>query len=303
MKNILPIILLFISGLLFSQQLELPEITSPNSIVIRENYILQYNEKFEQADWVAYNLTRDEVMGSTTRNDSFKIDKDVITGSATLEDYKGSGYDRGHLSPSADNKMSKESMSDSFYMSNMSPQNPSFNRGIWAKLESYVRTWAYENDSIYVVTGPVLTKDSYTTIGFNAVAIPEYYYKVILDYSGPEIKAIGFILPNKKGDSPLESYAVTVDRVEEFTGINFYPELPDIDETSLESTLDIGKWTFKNFTAPKVVKKAEMTSDIFWINSSSMTRHNSTCKYYDNTKNGYFTSDSNEGAPCSICGG
>lgn len=146
-------------------------------------------------------------------------------------------------------KMSSGSMSESFYMSNMSPQVPGFNRGIWAKLESYVRTWAFDNESIYVVTGPVLTKDTYPTIGDNEVAVPEFYFKVILDYTGDEIKAIGFILPNSKSSTPLQEYAVTVDDVEVFTGIDFYPTLPDTIEESLESAVDTSLWPFKQFTA------------------------------------------------------
>jgi len=126
-------------------------------------------------------------------------------------------------------------------MSNMSPQLPGFNRGIWAN----------EKESIYVVTGPVLTKDVYPTIGINEVAVPEYYYKVILDYSGDETKAIGFILPNEKSSEPLQNYAVTIDKVESFTGIDFYPALPDDIEESLESAVDTSLWSFKQFTSSK----------------------------------------------------
>jgi endonuclease G len=92
----------------------------------------------------------------TKRKDNFRSDPKVKTGSAALSDYKGSGYDRGHLAPAADFKWSATAMSESFYMSNMSPQVPGFNRGIWKNIESTVRNWAVENDEIYIVTGPVL---------------------------------------------------------------------------------------------------------------------------------------------------
>jgi endonuclease G len=144
LRKLLPLLLINLVFSLHAQSLEIPAITNPDAVIEKDFYILQYNEQFEQADWVAYELTRDEVMGSTDRKDSFKTDTEIGTGSATLADYRGSGYDRGHLAPAADMKMSALSMSDSFYMSNMSPQHPSFNRGIWSKLESYVRTWAYE---------------------------------------------------------------------------------------------------------------------------------------------------------------
>lgn len=306
MKKILSLIYISIISIsLFSQTIELPAYTG--KIIQKENYTLKYNEKFEQAEWVAYELTSDEVLGNTKRKDSFKADTGISTGSASLKDYKGSGYDRGHLAPAADMKMSSGSMRESFFMSNMSPQLPGFNRGIWAKLESYVRTWAFDNESIYVVTGPVLTKDTYPTIGDNEVAIPEYYYKVIIDYTGVEVKGIGFILPNSKGSKPLQEYAVTINDVEEFTGIDFYPALPDTIEESLESAVNTSLWSFKQFTASKsstTTKKAHITSALntYWINSSSMTRHNETCRYYDNTKNGYF-SNTQEGKACKTCGG
>jgi endonuclease G len=99
-----------------------------------------------------------------------------------------------------------------------------------------------KDKSIYIVTGPVLTKTEYPTIGENEVAIPEYYYKVVLDYTGPEIKAIGFLLPNEKATQPLEAYAVSVDEVEAFTGIDFYPLLPDDKEGEIESAFEVSLW-------------------------------------------------------------
>jgi len=136
-------------------------------------------------------------------------------------------------------------MSESFFMSNMSPQHPSFNRGIWKKLEGSVRNWADDNGEIYIVTGPILT-GNYSTIGFNRVSIPNYYYKVILDYKKPELKGIGFILPNQKSNSSLQSFAVTIDEVERKTGIDFYHSLSDEIENQIESTIDVNKWSFRS---------------------------------------------------------
>jgi len=127
----------------------------------------------------------------------------------------------------------------------MSPQKPGFNRGIWKKLESTVRNWADDNGEIYVVTGPILS-GSYSSIGSNQVSIPNYYYKVILDYKEPEIKGIGFILPNKKSSQSLKSFAVTIDEVEKRTGIDFYNTLPDKIEEQIESNVDISKWSFRS---------------------------------------------------------
>ena len=113
-------------------------------------------------------------------------------------------------------------MSESFLMSNMTPQRPGFNRGIWKRLEAWVRDQALQNQEVYVVTGPVLTDGPYQEIGPNGVDIPKRYFKVILDYKEPGFKAIGFILPNKKSSLPLSDYAVPVDQVEDITGLDFF---------------------------------------------------------------------------------
>ncbi|KKL68435.1 hypothetical protein LCGC14_2124990, partial [marine sediment metagenome] len=124
------------------------------------------------------------------------------------------GYDclHDHYS-AADMKWSEAAMRDSFFMSNMSPQNPRFNRGIWRKLEEWVRDQALANEEVYVVTGPVLTDGPYEEIGPNGVDVPKQYYKVVLDYKVPELKAIGFILPNQSSSLSLSTYAVPVDQV------------------------------------------------------------------------------------------
>ena len=199
------------------------------------------NEGHEQANWVAYELTVSETGGKFKRTNKFIEDPLVSTGSATSKDYKKSGYDQGHLAPAADMAWSEITMKESFYFSNMSPQEPSFNRGIWKKLEEYVRYWACDNETIYVVTGPVLT-EGLPSIGPNKVSVPEYYYKVILDYTLPEIKGIGFIMPNAGSKESLKTYAVTIDSVEKVTGIDFFYRLPDDQEGIIESIFDAGAW-------------------------------------------------------------
>jgi len=244
MKNILFILLL---SLLFpsGEDIILPEISSNDEIITHSYYTLSYNENHEQANWIAYKLTKHMIRnGLHDRKNNFRSDNKVRNQSSQLSDYKGSGYDRGHLCPAGDMKISKVAMSESFYMSNISPQSPSFNRGIWKSLESIVRTWAIENDEIYVVTGPILT-DIIGEIGSNSVSIPKYYYKVILDYKEPELKGIGFILENKKSQLSLSSYAISIDEVEELTGIDFFSSLPDDIENTIEESLSINKWIWK----------------------------------------------------------
>lgn len=219
----------------------LPAHTSERDIVRHTGYTLKYDEQFEQADWVIYVLTAGHLNGNAPRRDEFRPDPAVKTGSANPKDYRGSGYDRGHLAPAGDMKWSAKAMSESFYMSNMSPQKHEFNSGIWENLESQAREWARENGEVYVVTGPVL-KVNLPRIGMNRVAVPEYYYKIILDYKQPESKAIAFIIPNRAAAFPLQNYVVTVDSVEHLTGIDFFPALPDSLEQALESTVQPALW-------------------------------------------------------------
>jgi len=134
-------------------------------------------------------------------------------------------------------------MSESYYMSNMSPQKPSFNRGIWKRLEEQVRRWTVDNKSVYVVTAGVLIP-GLSKIGPNQVSVPKMFYKVILDYQEPELKGIGFILPNKGSKEPLQNYAVTIDKVESVTGIDFFYTLPDEVEEEIESKVDLSRWDF-----------------------------------------------------------
>lgn len=220
----------------------LPAHGPKDEIVAHTAYTLKYDEKFEQADWVVYILTAEHAAAKAPRKNNFRPDPDVPTGSATPEDYRGSGYDRGHLAPAADMKWSPIVQSECFYMSNMSPQAPAFNQGIWNDLEDQVRQWAIENGELCIVTGPVLS-GNLLTIGPDRVAVPPFYYKVILDYHAPEYKAIGFIMPNEVSNKPIAAYAVPVDSVENFTGIDFFPALPDSLEKRVEGTLQPGKWS------------------------------------------------------------
>ncbi|MDY6934837.1 MAG: DNA/RNA non-specific endonuclease [Spirochaetota bacterium] len=225
------------------QSIEIPFYSSNAQIIRHSAYVLKYSEEHEQAEWVAYKLTAGDLRGGIKRTNNFRADSSVKTGSASLSDYKGSGYDRGHLVPAADMKRSRTTMSESFYMSNMSPQRPGFNRGIWKRLEEQVRSWVYQNEELYIVTAGIL-QCGLTTIGPNRVSVPRFYYKAILDYREPGLKGIAFILPNKKSNNSLKAYVVSIDLLEEITGIDFFPALPDNIEENIESSLDISRWPF-----------------------------------------------------------
>lgn len=240
-------ILLFLSSHLglFAQAF-LPAAPS-GQVIHHRHYSLCYAEDHEQASWVYYELTAYEASsGRYERTDNFRENPKVTTGSASLSDYRASGYDRGHLAPAGDMAFSMTAMSESFYLSNMSPQHPSFNRGVWKQLEGLVRSWAVGQSVLYVATGPVL-EPGLRRIGPNQVSIPNRFYKVLLDYDeeNGSYSAIGFILPNRKGQGPLAAYAVSVDEVERLTGIDFYSQLPDSIETIVEKKIDPGYWDWQ----------------------------------------------------------
>jgi endonuclease G, mitochondrial len=130
------------------------------------------------------------------------------------------------MAPAGDMKWSARAMSESFLLSNMSPQEPGFNRGIWSRLEAQVRDWAIKNDSIIVITGPVL-KSVKKYIGKDHVGVPDYYFKVIADISAPSYKVIAFLLPNRSSTGDVMNYTVTIDSVERITGYNFFPLMHD----------------------------------------------------------------------------
>lgn len=207
--------------------------SSTNKIYHHSYYSLDYNEQHEQANWVYYLLTKASVNGTATRKDNFKADSSIETQSASLDDYKKSGYDRGHLCAAADMKINKEAMSQTFLMSNMTPQIPGFNRGEWKRLENQVRKWAVEEDSLIVVTGPVF-KNNMDQIGKNKVTVPGFYYKVIYDLTAPQ-KMTAFILPHQSKPKKFINYQTSVNEVELQTGIDFFSVLDDKIEEQLEA--------------------------------------------------------------------
>ena len=257
-----------------NRKLEIPKTKNWDKIISHTGYTLAYNEKYKQANWVAYELTKEETNKIVERSNKFISDPQINSVNNFDKDYKRSGYDRGHLAPAADMGWSTETMRESFYYSNMSPQTPSFNRGIWKKLEELVRTWAIENEDVYIVTGPILT-NGLPTIGNNKVAVPNYYYKVILDYQKPNIKGIGFILPNESAKSLLQNYAVSIDSVEKITGLDFFYLLNDQDENLIEKELCINCWSWSsvNISAEKNENKGSVS-----VQCNGITKAGARCR-------------------------
>ena len=213
-------------------------------VIRRQNYMLGYAEQSEQAAWVIYELLASELEGQRfERTNDFREDPKIRTGSATLADYRKSGFDRGHLAPAADMAFSQVAMSESFYLSNISPQRPAFNRGIWRKLEQQVRLWAKRYRRLIVVTGGIVAADNTEYIGDEEVAVPAHFYKIVYDPQRQQMLA--FILQNRGyKQSDLSRFIVSVDQVEERSGLDFFFMLSDEAEEAMESTIDPDSWSF-----------------------------------------------------------
>ncbi|MEL6355856.1 MAG: DNA/RNA non-specific endonuclease, partial [Bacteroidota bacterium] len=225
-----------------------------NNYITHSAMVLEYAEAYEQARWVAHIIRPEITKGTVGRTNDFREDPLVSTGTAVEADYflkyeqpdgtfeyDGFGYDRGHLAPSADFRWSEKALSESYFYSNMSPQRAEFNRGGWADLEGLLRGYLYEHPGtqLYVVTGPILHENlPVIERGVNKVAIPEQYFKVAVDVQNRQ--AIGFILPNQRIPYPISSYAVSVDEVEQLTGLDFFPNLTE--EATIEATFNRTHW-------------------------------------------------------------
>ena len=202
-----------------------------HEIIKHDYYTLCYCEKFEQPEWVAYELTADELEKSASRKNNYHADPAVSTGSATPGDYKGTGYDRGHLAPAADMSFSEHAMDESFFMSNMSPQAPDLNRRLWLGMEEIEREWAAKYGAVYIVSGPVLNREDFPTIGANEVAVPDFFYKILLswddDANGGEggYVWVAYLAPNEKTGQQPADCVTSVAEIERLTGIDFFPAL------------------------------------------------------------------------------
>ena len=217
--------------------------TTTGVVVHHQYYSLSYHEAHEQAEWVAYELRKDQLVNADLKRPYFEMDLRVGSGSAHWRNYKQSGYDRGHLCPAGDREFSRAAYEETFLTSNISPQRHDFNAGVWNRLEQQVRRWADVYDGVFVVTGGVL-KDKIGSIGSEKVTVPESFYKIIYDQSGGEVKMIAFLMNHVASDKPLKTFVTSVDQIEQLTGIDFFPELDDELENHLERQIATEDWTF-----------------------------------------------------------
>lgn len=212
-------------------------------IIEYTGFNVSFNSDYRQPNWVAWELTRDEANASVASRDNTTFMRDMkVDGCASPADYKNSGFDRGHMCPAADMKWDQFAMNDCFLLTNISPQRKALNTGAWNSLENKCRQWAIRDSAIVIICGPVLTDKMTQTIGQSQIPVPERFFKVVLSpYSDPPM-AIGFIMPNAKVAGGMQSAAVSVDEVEQITGIDFFASLPDEIENIIEADCNFPKW-------------------------------------------------------------
>lgn len=230
------------------QNLEIPAKLKDRSekMLKRSNYTVSYNRNWNLPNWVAWELNKDETRGKNNRNEEFTSDPDLPKDNQVESwDYSGSGYDRGHMCPAGDNHFDAKAMNESFYMSNICPQDHELNKGKWNDLEIACRRWANRYGELYIVCGPIIDKRNGKRIGKeHEVIVPEKFFKVVLITSTKPVRAIGYIFENNSSERPYKVH--TVDEIEKITGMDFFPNLPDNIEDMVESRYETSDWRWYN---------------------------------------------------------
>ena len=212
------------------------------------NYSLEYNYASHHSRWVAFTFYDKTSERHTKRTNAWSTDPYLLDYTDNAYDFRGSGYDRGHLVASADRLYSIPANEQTFFYSNMSPQVHSFNGGIWASLENKVQSWGELSairDTLYIAKGGTIAPHQVMgTIGDNKIVIPKYYFMALLAKKGATYKSIAFWFEHRSHPQPysLQDYALSVEELEELTGIDFFHNLPDDIERIVEKQNNPHDW-------------------------------------------------------------
>lgn len=225
----------------FTEQL-LPSSTYED-IVVHEYFMLSYSEPHEQAEWVAYTLEPSQLTYDDRKRPYFLEDPKVETKSADWRNYRGSGFDRGHLCPAGDRRFSEYAYNETFYTSNIAPQDNAFNAGIWNRLEIQVRRWCKKYGTLHIITGGVLTEDL-EEIGEEDVDVPNAFFKVIIRENGNSYEVLAFLLPHRDSNRPLGSFLVSLDELEALTDLDFFYRMDPGKQRSLEQHVMQATWDY-----------------------------------------------------------
>lgn len=226
------------------ENLEIPlyEKSFFRQFIPHKGFYLVYNTSTLIPDWTAYELTKEEAEGESPRGRHFTVDPDVNGPQGDNDDYRNSGWDRGHMVPAGDMKADEQMMRESFYFSNICPQNRNLNGGDWRTLEELCRQYAIQYGRIYIVCGPIIGNNIYGRLGPHQIVIPDAFFKVILTIKDGKYEGIGFIMNNEAGHRKLNAYVKTIDEVEEVTGLDFFHLLPDKIENEIEAKYNLATW-------------------------------------------------------------
>ena len=225
--------------------MEIPTLTEDGRIVEHGAFVSSYNPDTKIPNWVAYELTAEETGGNRSREGiEFRMDPDLKgVRQAMREDYAGSGWTKGHLMPAADAAFSNSTMTETFYFTNICPQNETLNAGDWQYLEKTVRQWANRYGSVWVVTGPIVGENRYGTIGDRDVVVPDAFYKALLvRKQNGSYSAIAFVMDNDDDRYYLKDCYLNINDLESLTGLDFFPSLDDKIEEKVESTVRLSDW-------------------------------------------------------------
>ncbi|WP_318310387.1 DNA/RNA non-specific endonuclease [Flagellimonas crocea] len=212
-------------------------------IVNHSYYTFSYSEPHEQAEWVAYILKKEHLTDDDRERPYFIEDPKVSTKSADWRNYRGSGYDRGHLCPAGDRRFSEQAFNETFYTSNISPQDKYFNAGIWNRLEQKVRYWCKKYGDLVVMTGGVL-EEGLVEIGEEDVDVPKAFFKILVKEGVTGTQVAAFLIPAKETGEPLQKFLVSVDEIEARTGIDFFEKQPEAWQSRIESQVEVQGWKF-----------------------------------------------------------
>lgn len=213
-------------------------------ILRREGFTISYNADYKIPNWVAYELTADEAAATkVSRYKKFLPDPDVRGNTDFNYDYSANDYDRGHMVPAGDMKWSFQAMKESFYFTNICPQSPKLNGGIWADLEMQCRAWAKTKKVVFIAAGPVIEKEM-EHMGKNRIAIPQQFFKVVCtQLADGSYEGVGFLFENRPYvKTKIKEMSVPIRSVEAVTGIDFFSVLPDEVEEAMETAVNERFW-------------------------------------------------------------
>jgi len=238
-------VLILLSARVICQKTDLllPSPMDREQIIHHKGYSMSYNSSYVQPSWVAYKVTKSQINKDEKVKTKFIKDPEIHTRSGSVKDYKEGGYIMAQFVNYKDVKQIQGAVPETFYMSNITPMKQVFYNQIWLKTEEMIRLWSNETDGLYVVCGPILAEAPFPTIGENNISVPNRFYKVVYDLKNQ--KAVGFIFKNGTSSGKLKSFAMSVDEVEQRTGIDLFSGLEDVIEKMVEAKYDPAQWNWE----------------------------------------------------------